>query len=251
MSLADGAFLVRFVHAADARPVRGYYLSHVPHVLMQLESDGRLHKEIVRTEHARLISRTPNGGTTNLPFAPAFAWARLAGGEVVWSDGLSPNFQVVDPDSRQRRELVTDLPAAQPVARGELEQWQQARREMMLADNAQWWQQFGCVVEEYDEALYPRPILQRITGTPAGHLLVEGTPQTAAEHATYWLLDTHGQTLATADVPAWGVHLSKHYLLAYTSGPDGETLVHALERSADEVAALTSLPARLTASTTP
>ncbi len=236
--LADGGFLVQLIHGSTPRAEGDHFLYVVPQTLVRLDAAGEIVSRLVRTELAKYISYSPNGGTSNLPFTPSFAWCLLDDGRVAWSDGSEPTLHVYGFDGTRLGGIETPLPAPEPVTKEELEAWQAARRERLLARNPEWWQRFGRVVEDYDRSLYDKPVLQRIERTPAGNLLVEGAWEAESEVVRYKLLDRDGAWLADVAAGVWRLHLSATYLIYFTSGDDGETLVHARRRPADEAAAL-------------
>ena len=243
--LADGGYLVQLIHGSEARPDGDHYLYDVPRSLVRLDVEGEIVSRLMRVVHPEYISFSPNGGTSTLPVTPAFAWCRLDDGRVVWSDGLDPTLHLLDEAGRRVGGIETPLPGPEPVTREQLEAWQAGRRELLLEQNPQWWQRFGRVIEDYDTSLHDRPALERIDLTPAGNLLVAGGWDGESEGIRYWLLGRDGALLVERIVGAWRLHLSANHALYFTSGEDGETLVHALRRPADEAAALEAVAARV------
>jgi len=73
-SLDNGGFLVQITFDSEAFPSHNYYLYNMRQSLVQMDNQGAIVAEIVETEHPTVISFTPNGGTSNLPFAPVFVW---------------------------------------------------------------------------------------------------------------------------------------------------------------------------------
>ena len=236
--LTGGGFLVQIAYGPTPRPSGDYYLYDLPQALVRLDDQGAVLTEIVRTDNAQMISFSPNGGTSNLPFTPTFAWAVQPDSTIVWSDGMSPVLQVYDQTGKLVRDLATGLPAAEKVSEAELETWQRNRREQILDRNPDWWQRFGRVVEAYDHPLYDKPIFSSLSVTPAGHLLAEGSWQPGEEEITYWLLAPDGEVLATVAARAAKLHLSAHYVLYLTADDEGTPLVHVLPRPQDDPAAL-------------
>lgn len=245
LPLADGGYLVQLIQGAEARRDGDLYLYHVPRSLVRLDAEGEIVSRLERTEYAEEISFSPNGGAHWLPVTPAFAWCRLDDGNVIWSDGLDPTLHLLDAEGRRIGGIETPLPDPEPVTREQLGAWQAQRRAFLLERNPQWWQSYGRVIEEYDESLHDKPALEGIALTPAGNLLVTGGPDGESEGVRYWLLKRDGTPLADRVIGALGLHLSKSYALFFTYGEDGETLVHALRRPADEAAAFEAVAARV------
>jgi len=241
VALPDGRFLVQIAYDATTEAEGDVYLYRMPQTLAVMDDQGVIGPEIVRTEHIQMISTSPNGGTTKLPYLPSFSWAFTPNGQIVWSDGLSPQLQVFDLDGRALEPLVTPLPPAVEVTRDDLKLWQQRREEMMMDRNPSWWQRFGRAVLSYNKALYPRPVIWNLDLTPAGNLLVTGRPAPDSELVPYWLLGGEGELLRECRVPIWNLGISENYLLYFTRHEDGFLLLNALARDPDEAAALVQL----------
>lgn len=236
--LEDGGFLLQLWYNSRPRAKGDYYLYDTPQSLTRVDSLGVIVSEVVRTDATQLISYSPNGGTTNLPWTPVFAWAVTDKNEVIWSDGMDPRMRVFNFAGQPVREMETPLPTPVEVSKKDLQEWQEYREELMKSRNPVWWDRFGRVVEEYDEPIYDKPILRRISITPDGNLLVEGPSYSDSGGSKYWLLDERGEELNSVTVSAWAMHLSDHHLLFFTEGEEGSTLIHAVERPVDETEAL-------------
>ena len=239
--LDDGGFLVHFAYNSVPRAEGDYYLYDWPQSLAAVDSTGAIVSEVVHTNHTMFISSSPSGGTTSLPFTPVFAWAPAGNGEVIWSDGMSSRLQVLSYTGKLVREIETPLGRPEKVSTGELRRWKARRKEMMKSRDPVWWNRFGRVIEKYDKPLYDKPVLHAISMTPQGHLLVNGTTGTDTDGPTCWLLDDQGQLMKKVTAAAWDVHFSAHFLLFVTFDEEENPLVHAVEYSGDEVAALSRL----------
>lgn len=241
--LPDGRFLVQIAYGTKAEAEGDIYLYRMPQTLTVMDDQGVLGPEILRTDHIRLISTSPNGGDTTLPYLPSFTWVCAPTGRIVWSDGLSPQLRVFDLEGRALDPLVTPLPPAGEVTRDDLKRWQKSREEMMMDLDPAWWQRFGRAVNSYDKALYPRPVISNLDVTPAGNLLVlvTGRPGPDEKTVPYWLLDSEGKLIQQCRAPVRQLGVSEHFLLFFTEHEDGHQLVHALVREQDEAAALAQL----------
>jgi hypothetical protein len=239
--LADGGFLVQFVYTSTPRASGDYFLYYTPKALVRINSEGEIVSEVVATENAELISNSSDGATTNLPFTPRFTWAPFGNEEVVWSDGMSPTLRVLDYSGGIEREINSQLPVPEKVTKQDLEEWKLGRKEMMMSRNVAWWNEFGRVVESYDKPLYDKPVLRRLSVTPAGNLLCEGPWNSKTEETTYWLLDPDGVVVQTVSAGAGQLHFSAHYTLFFTVDEDGTIRVHAADRKAGEADDLSQL----------
>ena len=108
----------------------------------------------------------------------------------------------------------------------------------MNSRNPAWWGRFGRVIEEYKKSLYDKPILQKISTTPVGNLLIEGRTYSDTGELIYWLLDGQGEELKRVTVAAKKVHFSDRYLLFVTYDEEENPQIHALEHFGDELAAM-------------
>lgn len=240
-ALPDGRFLVQLALDNEVRAEGDVYLYAIPQALTIMDAAGALGPEIVHTRHIMAISTSPDGGTTTLPFMPPFCWLLDDEGQVVWTEGLSPRLSRYDLQGRQLPDLPTALPEPVAVTDRELDRWKSYRRAMMLEQYPDWWERFGRAAESYHKALYPMPVLARLTATPAGGLLAEGRAPLDGQEVPYWLLDPEGDLARSVTLPVFGLHLSAHHLLFFTSDEEGLTLVHAVARQPDEARALTRL----------
>lgn len=240
-SLDDGGFLVQFAYNAVPRAEGDYFLYNTPKSLARIDSLGVIISEIANTDYTRLISYVPGGATTNLPFTPAFAWISTASNEVIWSDGMSPKLQVLDFSGQRIREFETPLPQPKPVSKSDLQLWKSDTKELINSRDPVWWGRFGRVIEKYKKPLYDKPILQTISTTPGGNLLVEGQAHSGSGEFIYWLLSRQGIELGNVTVAASKVHFSEHYLLFVTYDEEENPQIHAVEHYGDEVAAMAKL----------
>ena len=240
-ALLDGRFLVQVDLDTKVRAVGDVFYYTLPQTLTIMDEKGVLGPEIVRAEHIKLISTSPNGGTTTLPFTPRFCWLLDQAGNLVWSEGLSPHFRIFDLRGNEMPGLQTPLPESAEVTSDELASWKKSREEMAREQYPVWWERFGRAIESYDKPLYPKPVLTRLTLTPANNLLIEGRSIHNKPGVQYWLLDRQGNLLRTVTVPVFELHLSAHYLLFFTQDDEGLTLVHALAREPDEADSLVRL----------
>ncbi len=239
-SLGDGFFLVQFAFNSTPRGKGDYFLYDSPRSLALMDSLGVIVSEIVKTDFTSLISYSSNGGTTNLPFTPTFAWAPFGNNEVVWSDGMSPNLKVLDFNGKVVCELETPLPYPEKVTQSDLQEWKRERENQIKSRNPGWWNRFGRVVEEYKKPLYDKPILQSISTTPSGNLLVYGM-DSFSNGFVYWLLDKQGKEVTRISADASNVHFSENHLLFVTYDEEGAPQIHALKHFKDEVTAITQM----------
>jgi len=232
-SLDNGDFLIQIAHDSKAHANKNYYLYHIRQSLVQMDNQGTIVKEIVKAEHPALISYTPNGGTTNLPFAPLFVWAPRQNNTLVWGDGSNPRLSILDFSGQTVREIDTKLPPPEKVSSDDLKNWFRKRKEYMESNNSAWWHQFGRVIEDYNESLFDKPIFMSISAAPDDHLLVEGKGKGEAEtfQRTYWLFDPQGTMTSSISADVKSLHISRNHLLYFSDNEDGSTAVNAMKWS--------------------
>lgn len=240
-ALPDGRFLVQFTYSSTPTAEKDYFLYHQPLSLALMDEQGEIGAEIVHTKNVKYISPSPNGGTSNLPFTPSFTWTVDENNQVLWSDGMTPSISIYDTGGTLLRELETHLPKAEKVSSKDLKQWREQREEMMMDQNPSWWNRFGSVIKHYDKPLYNKPILQRITSTPDGNFLVGGETGNEEAPAIHWLLDNQGAVIYSFTAAIWRLRFSDHFLFFFSADEDGNTLVHALERPAGDLAGMKKL----------
>ncbi len=231
VSLDDGGFLVHIAYSSEAFPSHSYYLYNMRHSLVHMDSLGAIVTEIVQTKRPSMISYTPNGGTTNLPYVPTFTWTPWQNDTVVWSEGLNPQLSVFDYNGIIVGKIDTKLSLPEKVTSDDLKNWRRSRKELMESNNSAWWNQFGKVIEDYDKSLFDKPILRNISAAPEDHLLVAGPWNSETSQTTYWLFDSQGAMISTFTANVWGLHISAHNLLYFLADEDESTSVHAVKWS--------------------
>lgn len=242
-SLADGSFLVQFSFNEGCTPTKNYYLYNTRKTLVKMDNKGEIVAEIMQAEHPTLISYSPNGATSSLPFRPSFTWFVRQDKTILWGDGMSSELDLLDFSGSPVQKLETTLPTPEKVTEDILRNWCKARKEEMVSMDSAWWQQYGRVVEEYKKSLFDKPVLRRISSAPQRHFLVEGTWSFEGNSLTYWLFDEQGNEISTITTHITGLHISGRYLLFFSADDDGNILGNAVEWSGHVGEALSVLKA--------
>lgn len=229
VSLSNGGFLIQFAFDSEAFPSHDYYLYNIRQSLVQIDSLGAIVTEVVQTEYQKLISYSPNGGTSYLPFTPLFAWVYRQDNTILWSDGLNPNLGVFDIEGQYVQDFETTLPPPQKVTSEDLKSWIKNRKEFLESRNPSWWNRFGRVIEEYDKSLFDKPIFQDISAAPSNHLLVSGPSVSDSDQPSYWLLDPLGNQIASITKDVGSLRISDNYLFFFSTLEDGNTSVNAMK----------------------
>ncbi len=232
VALEDGGFLITFVFDSAAYPGNDLYLYNLRRALVRIDSEGSVVSQIIETEYPSMISLSPNGGTMSLPFIPKFTWAVTTDGGVIWSDGLSPDFTVMNFDGTSTGIFKTDLPEPEKVTSEDLNYWRSSRKEMLIANDAAWWNRFGRVIEKYDHSLFDNiPLLQKISSVPGGNLLIQRSGNPDTDLNTYWLLDGQGKLISTVTTEVWSLQISRHFVMFFSEYEDGSTAVNVVRWS--------------------
>jgi hypothetical protein len=250
VALTGGRFLVQMALDSEVRGEGDVYYYATPRVLKVMDAEGNLEPAIAGIQHVRLISTSPNGGTTNLPFTPVFCWVVDADYRVIWTEGMRTGFDVFDLQGNRLPELPTPLPEPARVTSEELSRWQEDRKAFMLERNPAWWERFGRAAMSYDKALTPKPNLRNLSLTPRGNFLIQGRSGPEDDTLPYWLLNRQGALLHAARLPVYGLRVAPKHLLFFTTGEDGLPLIHAMKKEPTEAGSLKMLEAMLAVTAT-
>jgi hypothetical protein len=232
--LKDGGFLIRLSFMSKPEMKKDYFLYKSPRMLVRIDSKGKLITELARTEHFTQISSIGDGGDSSLPYSPTFQWIPYKEDSVIFTDGMSKKFRVLDYEGNLVREITTDLPAVEKVTSKDLNAWRKLREEYMMVRNPDWYNRFGRIVEKYKKSLYDKPNLDGISATPDGNILVEGSEDFEGTEENYWLLDGNGKTLAQMKIAVGWLRIDKNFIFFLTSDEDGNILVHCVKRQGSE-----------------
>jgi hypothetical protein len=233
-ALADGGYLVHLAFFSTAVKKSDYYLYKEPQALVRIDGEGHVVSTVVETDYMTMISFIPDGATSRLPYCPIFSWVPMRDGEVVFSDGMSSKFKVLDYQGKLLREIQTGLAEPVTVTQSDLDGWKKAREERMMAANPSWYDRFGKVIYKYEKSLYDKPNMSGMTLTRGGRILVAGPWRFDAGRRDYWLMEGDGKISTTVAVGGWGLDISESYVFYMTSDEEGNTVVHCVRRAGTE-----------------
>lgn len=232
--LKDGGFLIEFSFNSTPEMTKDYFLYKDPQSILRIDSEGKIASEVIKREYFTMISSVGDGATSGLPFTPVFEWIPFKEDTVIFSDGLSTNFQVYDYQGKLVREIATDLPKPEKVTGKDLNAWRKSREEMMMVRNPDWYNRFGRVIDKYKKSLYDKPNLDEFTLTPDGNILVAGPTDYEETEGNYWLLDENGKTQAHIKTSVFGLRISEHFIFFYTTDEDMNIFLHCVKRKGSE-----------------
>lgn len=231
--LKDGGYLLDISFGSRPEMKKDYFLYRYPRVLARIDAEGEIASEIVRANNFESISSIGDGADQWLPFVPAFAWTVIKDASVAFSDGLSPNLSVYDLGGEPIGVIETPLPGPDKVRGRDLDEWRKQRAEA-ISDKA-WFNRFGRVIEKYRASVHDKkPILDGISATPGGHLLVSGAGRPAGK-AKYWLLSQDGKALATIELAGANLSISKSFLFFVALDREENERIVCLRRIGDEI----------------
>ncbi len=90
------------------------------------------------------------------------------------------------------------------------------------------------MIEKYTSSIYKvKPMIDGLSVTPAGNILIAGAWNPETSSRTYWLIDETGKTLAQMEIAA-GVDLSKSFILVVRTDEDSNMQVRCMRRSGSD-----------------
>lgn len=234
-SLPDGSFLVEFAISGKPEKIKDYFLYRSPIELVLLGLDGKMISKIKTTNYFTRISSVGDGADSPLPFTPVFSWSLFKDNTVLFSDGLSPRFEVYDYSGKRVGEIVTPLPQPKKVTKKDLNKWRNQRKEMMSARDSAWYKRFGSVIEKYKKSIYEVwPNIRGISVSPEGNILVAGAWNDQDNRGVYWLLTQEGGLIAKASSSADSMRMTKDFILLTQTEEDSTIKVCCLKRTGSE-----------------
>ncbi|HUU37513.1 MAG TPA: hypothetical protein VMW46_04845 [Candidatus Desulfaltia sp.] len=235
VALPDGSFLAEFHVLGEPEKQKDYFLYKSPIKLLRLDAEGRIAAEIKAAEHRTRISYVPDGADSPIPFVPVFAWCLEKDGIVIFSEGLGTALEAIGLDGKPLPEIKTQLPEPEKVRDKDLDRWREERKQAVIERNPGWWHRSGSVVEKYTKSIYKfRPLIDGLTATPEGRILVAGAWDINRNARDYWLLDISGKVLAKLSPARGGITLTRSFVFAMTSDPLGNVQVKCLKRSGSD-----------------
>jgi hypothetical protein len=235
LPLKDGGFLAQAMFPCETGKKGDYYLYRCPSAVITIDRNGEKTTEILRKGEVGRISLASDGADLGIPFVPVYQWVFTKGSSVIFSNGLSPVFQVYGLDGKKTAEIRTSLPEPQPVNEKDLDDWRRNLKENFR--DKRWFARFGQVVDKYKTSIHKKkPNIDFITLTPGNHLLVEG-PGAASNVETpkhYWLLDTSGSTLARGRLKGYGLKVSPNFVFLMVRDEEENSLLLVMKRKTGE-----------------
>ena len=234
--LSDGNFLAELSFVGLSKKQNEYYLQSFPERLFLLNDNLDIISRINESENFTRISFHRFGRDAGLPFIPKFLWCSFKENTVLFTDGMSNKFKVYDYDGKLMKEIITPLPEPEEVSKGDLDRWRAERKEVLLEiQNGSWYRQFGRVIEKYKKSIYPvKPIIDDISSTPDGNVLVSGIWDNEAEEVDYWLLNKSGEEILQIRLPFKDVVITNSFIFYKLINEDDIIQVYCMKRTASE-----------------
>jgi hypothetical protein len=208
--LEDGGFLLELSLSYVPEIKDDYFFYRIPRELVRIDGDGKVVSKIMRANHITRISYSDDGADAPVPFPPGFWWVPYEKDTVLFTDGLSTVWSVLDFEGKRVKEFTTPLTKPRKVTKKDLDEWRERWKENVSKD---WYDRFGIVVEKYKKSIYEMmPNIDGLDLTPDGNYLVAGEAQEGAQDVDYWLLDEKGEILVHGRTNAAGLHITPHFL---------------------------------------
>lgn len=235
--LSDGNFLAELSFVGLPKKQNEYYLQSFPERLFLLNDNLDIISRINESENFTRISFHRFGRDAGLPFIPKFLWCPFKENTVLFTDGMSNKFKVFDYHGKLMKEIITPLPEPELVSKEDLSRWRAEWKEVLLQlENGSWYRQFGRVIEKYKKSIYPmKPILDDISSTPDGNILVTGIRNSKAKEVDYWLINEVGEKLLDIKLPFRTVKITQNFIFYTTLDEDDMVQVFCMKRTASEM----------------
>jgi hypothetical protein len=235
VALPDGGFLAELHVLGEPEQHKDYFFYKSPIRLLRLDAEGKIIANIRATEHPTRISYNPDGADSPLPFVPVFSWCLVRDETVIFSEGLDTMFEAIGLNGKPLGKIQTHLPEPEEVKGKDLDRWREQRKQFMMERNPGWWHRFGTVVEKYRKSIFKfLPMIDGLSATPEGRILVAGAWDIARNARDYWLVDVSGKMLAKLSPARGGITLTRSFVFTMASDPFGNVQVKGLKRSGSE-----------------
>jgi len=232
--LSNGHFLAHVGFLNQPRKKKDYFLYSFPTVLVIIDSQGAIDKEILKTEHVGAISSIGDGADIGIPYVPLFQWILLKNNTVVFTEGLKNSLDIYNFKGKICGQIKTPLPKPQPVTTKDLENWKEFKKNRL---DKNWFNRFGKVIYKYTNSIYEfKPNLEELSSTPANHLFIEGIMNESSQLTPYWLLNTKGEILKKIEIssPIYKLKISEHFIFASTRDEDENLMILCFKRKGSE-----------------
>ena len=234
--LSGGNYIAELNFIGTPKKQKNYYLHSFPKRLYLLNSKLEIESLMLESENYSQISYFDYGRDTRLPFLPKFIWCPWESEMLLFSDGLSSKLQVYDFKGNLIKEIPAELTKSQKVTKSDLDEWRREWKERLLQiESGNWYRQFGKVIEEYSESIYPyKPIVENVTVTPIGNILVVGFSNTTKAKKEILLLDHTGKELSKAKLAVGSMSITKSFIFYTTMDEDLFVTVFCGKRKGNE-----------------
>jgi hypothetical protein len=233
-ALADGGFLAEFHFSSEPEKQKDYYLWKSPISVRLVDKEGRMGAEVIKTNYYSRISYIPDGGDSGIPYSPYLHWCLFKDQTLLCADGTGSKIEVYDLRGKLVKAIETQLPEPEKVKDRDLDQWREERKRQVRERNPDWYNRFGSVIEKYTSSIYKvKPMMDGLSVTPAGNILVAGAWDPETSSRTYWLVDEAGKTTARIEIAA-AIELTKSFIFVVRTDEESNMQVRCLKRSGSD-----------------
>jgi len=250
ISLPDGGFLIEFAFIGESQKTKKYFLQTSPKELCRIDSKGQIISSIRKTSYFTHISKLERGANLEIPFTPLFKWCPFRNDTIIFTDGVDQYLTVLNYKGDLINKIKILIPEAQKVTGKDLDKWREERKKNFLKTQrgVEWYSTYGNVIEEYKDSIYPKkPILEDITATPGGNILITGTWNEKKSGRNFWLIDENGKLQAEIVLDIISVSISRNFIFFIKTDTDVEDneVVYCFKRSGEEHKDLLSMTDRV------
>jgi hypothetical protein len=242
LPLPDGTFLAEISYSSSPEAKKDYFLWRYPIALVKINPQGEIISEILMTDHVRRISLIRGGADLEIPYEPSFIWVLLKNNSIIFTEALTQEFKIYDMTGKITGEIKTPVPAPLPVTTADLDYWRQDIKSRIK--DKSWFNTFGKVIYKYKESIHrKKPNIGSVSLTPDNNLLIIGVRNPGKLSRPYWLIDLEGNTIKTVEIgePIHYLTISKHFIFAWSTDEDDNTLVLCFKRKGTEAEDLARL----------
>lgn len=211
----------------------GYYLRW----LAIINKEGKIDHIPIHRNQVFSISQSPSEGDCRIPFFPEFLWRLNKQNNILYSDGASNIFQVIDLVGNHGGKIETPLPNGPPVTEEDLDEWRNEKKtEVVKRQGNEIYAKHFSFIEKYTSSIHrQKPIYSDFDITPEENLLVEGYLDEKTRQRKYWLVDKSGKLLkeiTTTNIIS--ISITKRYIIYIKENEDEENRVYCLARKGKE-----------------
>lgn len=245
-SLPDGGLLIEFAFLGEPQKTKNYFLHSSPQELCRVDSKGQVISSIKKINYFTQISKLEMGASLAIPFTPLFKWSLFRNDTIIFTDGVDQYLIILNYKGEFINKIKIPISEAQKVSRKELDKWREGRKNNFLKTQrgSEWYRKYGNVIEEYKDSIYTqKPILEDISTTPGGNILITGVWNEKKSGRYFWLINEKGEVQAEIVSDIISINISRNFIffIKMDRGDEDSEMVYCFKRNGGEQKDLISL----------